>query len=86
MVIPENSNITLDEARFPLSFEDFISQQITPLAKYAYEQAVTRNRNILIASYQCSQARSIDTDSNGNVISINGAKWETRISCVDINS
>ncbi|MBW4638577.1 MAG: hypothetical protein KME05_10130 [Gloeocapsa sp. UFS-A4-WI-NPMV-4B04] len=86
MVIPENSNTTLDEARFPLSFEDFISKQITPLAKYAYEQTVTRNRNILVASYQCLQARSIDTDTDGNVININGAEWETRISCVDINS
>lgn len=86
MLIPENSNTTLDEATFPLSFEDFMSQQIAPLAKYAYEQSVTRNRNILIASYQCLEARSIDADTDGNVVSISGGKWTTRISCVDINS
>lgn len=86
MIITENTNNTLEEAAFPLSFENFMSQQIAPIAKYAYEQAVTRNRNIIVVSYQCLEARSIDTDTDGNVISVNGAKWNTRISCVDINS
>ena len=86
VLISENSNITLDKTTFPLRFEDFVSQQITPIAKYAYEQAVTRNRNILVVSYQCLEARSIDADIDGNVIGINGAKWNTRISYADINS
>lgn len=86
MVISGISNTTLVEATYPLSFEDFVSQQFAPIAKYAYEQAVTRNRNIVVASYQCLEATSIDTDRDGNVISINNAKWQTRIGCVDINS
>lgn len=86
MLIPEMSNTTLAEAAFSLSFEDFVSQQITYLAKCAYEQAVTRNRNILIASYQCLSARSIEADDEGNVVSIAGAQWHTRISCADLDS
>ena len=86
MIIPENTNNTLDKAIFPLSFEDFMSQQIAPIAKYAYEQAVTRKGNILVASYQCLEARSIDADDEGNVVSINGAQWKTRISCANLDS
>ncbi len=47
MIIPGISNSTLVEATYPLSFEDFVSQQFAPIAKYAYEQAVTRNRKAL---------------------------------------
>lgn len=86
MTILERSNPTLVEAPFPLSFEDFVSQQIDYIAKCAYEQSVTRNQNIVIASYQCLEAKSIETDDDGNVLSINNAKWETRISCADLDS
>lgn len=86
MTILERSNPTLVEAPFPLSFEAFVSQQIDYIAKCAYEQSVTRNQNIVIASYQCLEAKSIETDDDGNVLSLNNAKWETRISCAELNS
>lgn len=85
VVVPEIRNITLLEATFPLSFQDFVSEQMAYLAKYAYEQAITRKRNLLVATHQCLEATNITIESDGTVTRING-KWETHISRVDVAS
>lgn len=83
VVVPEIRNTTLPEATFPLSFQNFVSEQMAYLAKYAYEQAITRKRNLIVASHQCLEATNITTETDGTVTRING-KWETQLSRVDI--
>lgn len=81
VVVQEIRNTTLPETTFPLSFQNFVSEQMAYLAKYAYEQAITRKRNLIVASHQCLEATNITTETDGTVTRING-KWETHFGCV----
>ena len=80
-----SETINTDEslpAKFPLDFQDFVSENIATLGKFAYEQAITRNRNLIVASYQCLSAASIDYGTDGEILSIQHGKWSTRLSRV----
>lgn len=83
VVVPEIRNTTLPETTFPLSFQNFVSEQMAYLAKYAYEQAITRKRNLIVASHQCLEATNITAETDGTVTRING-KWQTHFGCVDV--
>lgn len=38
VVVPEIRNTTVPETTFPLSFQNFVSEQMAYLAKYAYNK------------------------------------------------
>lgn len=84
VITPENSNSKPLDAMFPLSFQNFVIQNLIELANYAYEQQVTRQRYMIVASYQCLEAASIDFNSDGEVHSINQGIWRTRLSHIDL--
>lgn len=83
-VVPSKYDATPPETTIFLSFQDFVSEHIAYLAKYAYEQEITRRRHMLVAYYQCQEATHIDLGTDGDLVSIKG-RWSTDLSYVGLD-